>query len=104
MEHNHEEILEHAEHSHGYGVYILVWMALMALTGITVAVAGLNFGGLTIATALVIASVKTYLVLTIFMHLRSESKTFRVFVGVAILFLLISFILLFSDYSFIVRN
>ena len=52
MEHNHEEILEHAEHSHGYGVYILVWMALMALTGITVAVAGLNFGGLTIATAL----------------------------------------------------
>lgn len=104
MEHDHEEILEQAEHSHSYGVYILVWMALMALTGITVAVAGLNFGGLTIATALAIASVKTYLVLTIFMHLRSESKTFRVFVGVAILFLLISFILLFSDYSFIVRN
>ncbi len=100
MEHNHE----HTQHNHGYGVYILVWMALMALTGITVAVAGINFEGLTIATALVIASVKTYLVLTIFMHLRSESKTFRVFVGVALLFLLISFILLFSDYSFIVRN
>lgn len=104
MEQNHGEVLEHAEHSHGYGGYILVWMALMALTGITVAVAGLNFGGLTIATALVIASIKSYLVLRIFMHLRSESKTFIVFVGVAILFLLISFILLFSDYSFIVRN
>lgn len=101
MEKNHEE---HLTHSHGYGVYILVWLALMALTGITVAVAGINFGGLTIATALIIASIKTYLVLTIFMHLRSESKTFRLFVGVAILFLLISFILLFSDYSFIVRN
>jgi cytochrome c oxidase subunit 4 len=81
-----------------------VWLALMALTGVTVAVAGINFGGLTIATALVIASIKTYLVLTIFMHLRSESKTFRAFVGVALLFLIISFILLFSDYSFIVRN
>ena len=104
MEHNHEENLEHTLHNHGYGVYILVWMALMVLTGVTVAVAGLNFGGLTIATALIIASIKSYLVLTIFMHLRSESKTFRVFVGVAILFLLISFILLFSDYSFIVRN
>src|SRR5574338_196709 len=92
----------HSEHSHGYGVYILVWLALMALTGITVAVAGINFGGLTIATALVIASIKSFLVLKIFMHLRSESKTFRAFVGVAILFLLISFILLFSDYSFIV--
>ena len=104
MENNHEEHLEHTEHSHGYGVYILVWLALMALTGVTVAVAGINFGGLTIATALVIASIKTYLVLTIFMHLRSESKTFRAFVGVALLFLIISFILLFSDYSFIVRN
>ena len=71
MENNHEEHLEHTEHNHGYGVYILVWMALMALTGVTVAVAGINFGGLTIATALVIASIKTYLVLTIFMHLRS---------------------------------
>ena len=52
MENNHEEHLEHAEHNHGYGVYILVWLALMALTGVTVAVAGINFGGLTIATAL----------------------------------------------------
>ena len=104
MENNHEENIEHTQHSSGYGVYILVWMSLMVLTGVTVAVAGLNFGGLTIATALLIASIKTYLVLTIFMHLRSESKTFRVFVGVALLFLIISFILLFSDYSFIVRN
>lgn len=101
MEHNQEL---HTEHKPGYGVYILVWLALMALTAITVAVAGINFGGLTIATALVIASIKSFLVLKIFMHLRSESKTFRAFVGVAILFLLISFILLFSDYSFIVRN
>ncbi len=101
MEHNQEV---HAEHSHGYGIYILVWLALMSLTGITVAVAGINFGGLTIATALIIAAIKSFLVLKIFMHLRSESVTFRAFVGVAILFLLISFILLFSDYSFIVRN
>ncbi|QQS34583.1 MAG: cytochrome C oxidase subunit IV family protein [Ignavibacteriales bacterium] len=94
---NHEQ---HAEHGHGYGIYILVWLALMALTSITVAVAGINFGALTVATALVIASVKTYLVLTIFMHLRSEQKAFRIFVGVAIFFLAISFILLFADYSF----
>jgi len=95
---------EHNQHSHGYGVYILVWLALMALTGITVAVAGIDFGGITVATALVIASVKTYLVLTIFMHLRSEDLTFKIFVGVAMFFLLISFVLLFSDYSFIIRN
>jgi cytochrome c oxidase subunit 4 len=88
------------EQSHGYGIYVLVWLGLLALTGLTVAVAGINIGGYTIATALIIASVKAYLVLTIFMHLRSESKMFRVFVLVALFFLIISLILLFSDYSF----
>jgi cytochrome c oxidase subunit 4 len=88
------------EQSHGYGIYVLVWLGLLALTGLTVAVAGIDIGGYTIATALIIASVKAYLVLTIFMHLRSESKVFRVFVLVALFFLIISLILLFSDYSF----
>ncbi len=88
------------EHSHGYGIYVLVWLGLLALTGLTVAVAGINIGGFTIFTALIIASVKAYLVLAIFMHLRSESKMFTVFVLVAAFFLIITFILLFSDYSF----
>jgi cytochrome c oxidase subunit 4 len=90
----------YTEHPHGYTIYVLVWMALLVLTGLTVAVAGIDIGGLTIATALIIASVKAYLVLTIFMHLRNESKTFKVFVYVAAFFLIISFILLFLDYSF----
>ena len=90
----------HTEHPHGYTIYVVVWLSLMVLTGLTVAVAGIDIGGLTVATALVIASVKAYLVLTIFMHLRNESKTFTVFVYVAAFFLVISFILLFSDYSF----
>ena len=88
------------EHSHSYAIYILVWLALMALTAITVAVAGMDIGRFTVVTALVIAAFKAYLVLTIFMHLRSETKTFVVFVIVAIFFLGISFVLLFSDYSF----
>ncbi len=88
------------EHSHSYGIYILVWLALMALTAVTVAVAGMDIGRFTVATAMIIATLKAYLVLTIFMHLRSESKTFLVFVFVALFFLGISFVLLFSDYSF----
>ena len=88
------------EHSHGYGIYVLVWLGLLALTGLTVAVAGINIGGFTIVTALLIASVKAYLVLAIFMHLRSESKMFTVFALVAAFFLIISFILLFSDYYY----
>ena len=72
----------------------------MALTASTVAIAGMNIGRFTVATAMIIAAFKAYLVLTIFMHLRSETKTFVIFIIVALLFLGISFVLLFSDYSF----
>jgi cytochrome c oxidase subunit 4 len=95
-----EQHQPHGGNSHGYGIYLLVWCALLLLTGLTVAIAGIDVGKFTVATALIIASVKTYLVLTIFMHLRTESRTFKVFVGISLLFLLISFALLFSDYGF----
>ncbi|MBK7868009.1 MAG: hypothetical protein IPJ75_14120 [Ignavibacteriales bacterium] len=51
---------DHKNHDHGYGHYILIWFALLILTGLTVAVAGINFGNLTIITALAIASVKSF--------------------------------------------
>lgn len=99
---------KNVEHQHdknvtNYSIYVLVWLALLILTGLTVTVAGINFGQLTVTTALVIASIKSYLVLTIFMHLRLEQKAFRVFIGIALFFIIISFVLLFSDYSFYVR-
>jgi cytochrome c oxidase subunit 4 len=89
------------QHMHGYGIFILVWLGLLTLTAATVAVAGINFGALTIATALLIASIKSYLVLTIFMHLRIEQKVFRIFVLVALFFFIISIVLLFADYSYL---
>lgn len=90
----------HKTHSPSYGIYILVWLSLIVLTALTVAVAGINLGKLTVATALLIASVKSFLVLTFFMHLKSEAKMFSIFVSVAVIFLLVTFVLLFSDYSF----
>ncbi len=98
---NSEHLESNVEHKPTYGIYILVWLVLMTLTGVTVAVAGINFGNLTIATALTIACIKSYLVLTFFMHLKTETATFKIFVAVAVLFLLISISLLFSDYSFL---
>lgn len=95
----HDTTAEHKQH--GYGIYILVWLGLLALTGMTVAVAGINFAGLTVTTALSVASVKSFLVLKIFMHLGAEQKAFKIFVLVAVFFIVISFVLLFSDYSFI---
>jgi cytochrome c oxidase subunit IV len=90
----------HHTSSHTYGRYILVWLALLTFTAITVAVAGINFGSLTVITALVIASIKSYFVLTVFMHLKFEQRAFKIFLFVALFFLFVSFALLFSDYSF----
>jgi len=98
-----EETKVHNKQHHSYSIYILVWLALVALTGLTAAVAGINFGKLSIVVALLIAVVKSYLVLTQFMHLNSEERTFKVFIFVALFFILISLTLLFTDYSFYVR-
>ncbi|MHB8338491.1 MAG: cytochrome C oxidase subunit IV family protein [Ignavibacteriaceae bacterium] len=88
------------KHSPGYGIYILVWLALVTLTALTAAVAGISFGKFSIVVALIIAMVKSYLVLSEFMHLKFEMKAFRVFVVVAILFFLLLIVLLFQNYSY----
>jgi len=52
--------------------YVLVWVGLVILTGITVSVAGMNLGRFSISVALLIAAVKSGLVLNYFMHLKYE--------------------------------
>jgi cytochrome c oxidase subunit IV len=92
---------QHEAHILEYGKYIFVWIALLAFTGITVSVSGINFGNWTIVIALAIASAKSYYVLNYFMHLKHEDTVFKVFIGVAGLVLLIFFALTFTDYSFV---
>jgi cytochrome c oxidase subunit IV len=94
---NHEEQVEHTSHS--YSKYFLIWLGLLILTAITVTVAGINLGEVTIAVAIIIATIKSYLVLTVFMHLETESKVFKIFLMAALFFIIISLVLLFSDYS-----
>ena len=87
-------------HSISYGTYIMVWLGLVALTAVTVSVAGFNFGGITIIIALLIATVKSLLVGNYFMHLKFEKAIFKIFIAVCIVTFLIMIILTFSDLSF----
>jgi cytochrome c oxidase subunit 4 len=91
------------QHAHGtepgYGPFILVWFGLLALTGLTVALAGISLGRWIIVSALTIASIKTLLVLNVFMHLKFEDRVFRIFAAVAGLTLAIFFVLTFLDYA-----
>ncbi|MBI5374981.1 MAG: cytochrome C oxidase subunit IV family protein [Candidatus Schekmanbacteria bacterium] len=89
-----------SHHSVNYGVYIYTWLALLVLAGLTVVVAKMNLGRLSIVTALAIAAVKSVLVLFVFMNLRNEERLFRIMlsVSVIVLFLIIAFT--FFDISF----
>jgi caa(3)-type oxidase subunit IV len=55
-----------------YSTYLLVWAALLLLTGTTVWAARMDFRGYALAIAMSIATVKVVLVAAYFMHLRYE--------------------------------
>jgi cytochrome c oxidase subunit IV len=95
---------EHHDNSTGhrvaYAQYLLIWIGLLGLTALTVSLAGIQMGHWVIITALVIASVKSLLVLNIFMHLKFEDRVFRWFALVALATLVIFIVLTFFDYAF----
>jgi cytochrome c oxidase subunit 4 len=99
--HGAEHSNEHAGgHTVGYGTYFMVWLGLVALTSITVTVAGIHLGSLTLIVAMLIAAVKTSLVGYHFMHLKYDNVIIKIFVLVCLVIFLTFWILTFSDLSF----
>jgi cytochrome c oxidase subunit 4 len=83
-----------------YGTYVMIWLALLMLTGLTITVAGLNLKNFAIVVAIFIAGFKSMLVLNYFMHLKYESSLFKNMVFLAIFTLVIIIGLTFTDISF----
>lgn len=76
--------MENIAHSHpitGPKVYVKVLVALLVLTVITVAAAGIDFGPYNTVIALIIATLKASLVALFFMHLRYEKFDAVIFLG-----------------------
>ncbi len=91
---------EQEPHIVNTGVFVAVWAALIALTAVTVTVAGLHLGRLSTLTALVIASCKAGLVLWYFMHLKYEHRLFKVMLFVPVVTLTVIIGLTFLDIWF----
>lgn len=92
---------DHNGHVVNYKFNILVWIDLLIFTIITIEVAQFDLQNLTVVMALLVASIKTFLVGTYFMHLKFENKFLQaIVIGVAALFILV-LIFLFSDYLFL---
>jgi len=86
------------EHNHvTYGYLTSIWIGLLALTALTVGVAGINLGYFTVFVALLIAAIKSILVINVFMHIKFEDIVFKSIVAVCGVILVIIFIFLGTD-------
>ena len=83
-----------------YGKYVLVWFALLVLTGATITAAGLAFGSWGALAAIIIATIKGTLGLFYFMNLRYESWLFKIMVTLALGNVAVIMILTFADTLF----
>ena len=80
-------------------VYLMIFLALMAGTGLTIVAAFYDFPGpLNAVVALTIAVIKATLVVLYFMHVRYSGRLIWLVIGSAIFWLAIMFALTISDY------
>jgi cytochrome c oxidase subunit 4 len=80
--------------------YVFVWLCLLALTATTVAVARLHLTHYAVFVAILIATAKSALVVTFFMHLRGEPWILKIMLFVALCALTLIVFLTFSDVWF----
>jgi cytochrome c oxidase subunit IV len=85
-------------HITDYRVYGWVLLALLVLTTITITVTWIDLSAITVLVALVIASVKSFIVLRYFMHLKFESKLFSVFLIMVLSIYVLVIVLTYFDY------
>ncbi len=90
----------HDSHITSYALNFKVLLVLLILTTITILVIKLHLGAFTVAMALTLASVKTAIVLTYFMHLKFENLILRLMVGGVFLLFAIIIVITFIDYYF----
>ena len=95
----------HADESHGAGhvspisLYVTIFLALMVLTGVTVAAAFVNLGQFNFPVAMVIAVFKASLVIWYFMHVKYQSNLTKLTVATGLFFLAILLSLMLVDYG-----
>jgi cytochrome c oxidase subunit IV len=93
-----DEMSSEEKHITGYDVYAKVMIALLALTTLTILVPWIDLSALTVFIALLIAVTKGGIVMTWFMHLRTEIMLIRVLVIIILLVYVSVILLTFADY------
>jgi len=90
----------HDSHVTSYALNLKVLLVLLILTMTSILVIKFHLGAFTVALALILASIKTTIVLTYFMHLKFENLILRLMVGGVFLLFAIIIVITFIDYYF----
>jgi len=88
---------EHAEHIVPKRVYILVFLALIALTWVTTLVSEIDLGSLNIYVALSIAIFKASLVVLFFMHVKYGTRLTKMIVLCGLYWLMLLLFIAMAD-------
>ena len=91
---------EEKHHVVPYRVYIIVLLALIVLTLMSIGITSIELGKYTVAGALIFACIKSFLVLTYFMHLKYDKKYIRAMVGFVFAIFIVVLVVTFLDYNF----
>ncbi|MFH1033014.1 MAG: cytochrome C oxidase subunit IV family protein [Pseudomonadota bacterium] len=89
-----------APHILSPGLLTAVWVALLCLTGLTIAVSRIDLGFWNVTAALGIACAKALLVILFFMHMKYESPLLKWLLFLAFLVLAIYIGMTFFDLAF----
>lgn len=91
---------EEKEHIIPYRTFLLVLLALLAFTFTSIGVTRYNLGPLTVVAALLLATFKTTLILTYFMHLRFDVRLFGILVTAVLALIGVVILITFLDYLY----
>lgn len=83
-----------------YRTFVFILLALVALTFISIGITHIELADYTVAGALILATIKSFLVLVYFMHLKFDKPYIRIMVGFVFAVFLAVIIITFLDYSF----
>ncbi|MEM7403530.1 MAG: cytochrome C oxidase subunit IV family protein [Myxococcota bacterium] len=82
-------------------LYIGIFLALIALTALTILAAEINFGSWTLWIAMLIANTKAALVLGVFMHLWFDSRFYWLILGVVSAMLTVFLVITLMDFQWL---
>jgi len=91
---------ENTRHIVPYRTYALILVVLLVLTATSVAVTQIELTRWSTLVALLLAGIKTSLVLAVFMHLKFDKAIFRIMAILIILLLIVVMVVTFLDYWF----